>query len=111
MASARALCREGEKGLAIYAPMSVRERAEQGEETGEQRTLFRLAHVFDVSQTDSLPGVEPTPLVPPGAEGFGATRTSTGRPGLEQLAGDSGYSLSCMSSPAVRRATATGGSG
>jgi len=48
--------RKGERGLRILAPMSVKKRDEAGEETGERRTLFREAAVFDVSQTDPLPG-------------------------------------------------------
>ena len=62
--------RKGEKGLTIWAPMRVKARdTEQGavaEGEGEQRkTIFRTAAVFDVSQTDPLPDVEPAPLAPP----------------------------------------------
>ena len=45
--------------------MTVKERDGDGEETGEARTLFRAVAVFDVSQTDPLPNVEPVPLKPP----------------------------------------------
>ncbi len=62
--------RKGEKGLTIWAPMRVKARdTEQGavaEGEGDQRkTVFRTTTVFDVSQTDSLPDVEPAPLAPP----------------------------------------------
>ena len=61
--------RKGEKAIRILAP--VRYRQPQAERTDknetEQRLVgFRLAAVFDVSQTEALPGVEPAPLEPPG---------------------------------------------
>ena len=86
--------RKGEKGLAIYAPLQLKERDEQGEETGERRTFFRVAHVFDVSQTQIIHGVEPAPLAPPGADGLGGESHADLLPALERLATDSGYSLS-----------------
>src|SRR5205085_3732183 len=43
--------RKGEKGIAIFAPISVRKvDDESGEES--RRLFFRIVHVFDVSQTD-----------------------------------------------------------
>ena len=58
--------RKGETGIRIFAPMTVRERDDAGEvtvdpTTGEPRTRtrFKLTAVFDVSQTDPLPGTEP----------------------------------------------------
>ncbi len=45
--------RKGERGLAIYAPMGVKDRDEQGEETGERRMLFRVAKVFDTLSRSS----------------------------------------------------------
>ena len=55
--------RKGERGLSIWAPMRIKQVDETGEETAK-RTLFRVAKVFDVSQTDPLPGVEAAPLSP-----------------------------------------------
>jgi len=57
--------RQGEKGLMIFAPMAVKERDEQGAETGEKRLFFRSAFVFADTQTAPLPGVESAPLAPP----------------------------------------------
>ena len=57
--------RKGEPGLAILAPVTVKRRDTDGEETGERRTFFRTVHVWDLSQTTPLPGVEPAPLAPP----------------------------------------------
>ena len=44
--------RKGERAIRILAPMSVKDRDEQGNETDEHRTFFRAVPVFDVSQTD-----------------------------------------------------------
>jgi len=49
--------RKGERGLAIFVPWQLRGRVVEDEETGEQtfqppRTIFRIGHVFDISQTD-----------------------------------------------------------
>jgi antirestriction protein ArdC len=51
--------RKGERSIRIMAPMSVKERDEQGEETGERVVFFRAVPVFDVSQTDGEPLPEP----------------------------------------------------
>ena len=57
--------RKGEKAIRILAPVTVKQRDEHGEETGEKRVFFRTVPVFDVSMTDPLPGKEPVPLTPP----------------------------------------------
>src|ERR687897_1489267 len=57
--------RKGEKAIKILAPVAVKQRDDGGEETGEKRIFFRTVPVFDVSQTDPLPGTEPVPLTPP----------------------------------------------
>lgn len=52
--------RKGEKGICIMAPISVKEKNEDGEpqknENGEEKKIlrFRVVRVFDVSQTDPL---------------------------------------------------------
>lgn len=53
--------RKGETGIQILAPMPdredekrVQEAHERGEETDEKRMRFRLAYVFDISQTGEL---------------------------------------------------------
>jgi antirestriction protein ArdC len=51
--------RKGERSIRILAPMSVKERDGQGEETGERVIFFRAVPVFDVAQTDGEPLPEP----------------------------------------------------
>jgi hypothetical protein len=57
--------RKGEAAIRILAPVAVKQRDEDGQETGEKRIFFRTVPVFDVSMTDPLPGVDPVPLAPP----------------------------------------------
>ena len=57
--------RKGERAIRILAPVTVKQRDVNGEETGEKKVFFRSVPVFDVSMTDPLPGKEPIPLAPP----------------------------------------------
>jgi hypothetical protein len=57
--------RKGEKAIRILAPVAVKQRDDNGEETGEKRIFFRTVPVFDVQMTDVLPGMTPVPLMPP----------------------------------------------
>ena len=57
--------RKGEQAIRILAPVTVKQRGTDGEETGESKTFFRTVPVFDVSMTDPLPGKEPVALSPP----------------------------------------------
>ena len=57
--------RKGSKAIQILAPVTVKQRDEQGEDTGEKKVFFRTVAVFDVSMTDVLPGKDPVPLTPP----------------------------------------------
>jgi len=57
--------RKGEQAIKILAPVTVKDRDEHGDETGEKRLFFRTVSVFDVSMTDVLPGRDPVRLVPP----------------------------------------------
>lgn len=57
--------RKHEKALRILAPITVEERDERGEETGERCVFFKTAFVFELSQTEPLPGLEPVSLEPP----------------------------------------------
>jgi hypothetical protein len=91
--------RKGECAIRILAPMSVRRReAEQAERsvTNEserpRRIVFRAVSVFDVSQTDGLPGTEPVSLESPSQPIQGDTHAHL-LPALEQLAGELGYSV------------------
>jgi hypothetical protein len=88
--------RKGEKGIRIFAPMSVIERDDAGTEVRDDegnarhRTLFRLTTVFDVSQTDPLPDKEPVALEPPSEPLTGDSHAGLFDP-LERLAGELGY--------------------
>jgi hypothetical protein len=90
--------RKGERAIRILAPMSIRDRSAEAEErahVGEsgRRTVFRAVSVFDVAQTDPLPGTEPTPLDPPSQPIQGDTHAHLLTP-LEQLARELGYRVS-----------------
>ncbi len=50
--------REGETALRISAPIAFKLRDEGGHETGERRVFFKTAFVFELSQTEPLPGRE-----------------------------------------------------
>jgi antirestriction protein ArdC len=56
--------RKGERGIKILAPCVVKERDDQGDETGSRRVFFKTVSVFDISQTDGepLPELEYRPL-------------------------------------------------
>jgi hypothetical protein len=91
--------RKGERAIRILAPMSVRDKDEkasqgtviaQGDES--RRIVFRAVSVFDVSQTESLPGKEPVPLAPPFQPIEGDTHAHLLDP-LERLATEFGYSV------------------
>ncbi len=84
--------RKGEKAIRILAPMTVRTRGSADREPkpddeggGERRTVFRAVAVFDVSQTDPLPGTDPVPLESPCQPIEGDTHAHLLAP-LEQLA-------------------------
>jgi antirestriction protein ArdC len=49
--------REGEKGIAILAPMFFKDKRQsaEGTETEAQRLWFKVVYVFDISQTDGTP--------------------------------------------------------
>jgi hypothetical protein len=63
--------RKGEHGIRILAPMPVREREEQtpadgeSEDSGRARTLFKSVAVFDIAQTEPIPGRQPVEITPP----------------------------------------------
>src|SRR5271155_5981453 len=90
--------RKGERAIRILAPMRVRTRNNStgrgGGEDGEQprRTVFRAVPVFDVSQTEGLPGTEPVSLDSPSQPIQGDTHAHLLTP-LQRLAGEVGYSV------------------
>ena len=57
---------KGERGIAIIAPLPVKERDRvSGEETGETLVLFKTVFVFDRAQVAPIDGVEQASLEPP----------------------------------------------
>jgi len=56
--------KRGEKGIAIFAPMRLRQRTARDREVDtadpEDRLIFRVVYVFDISQTEGEPLPEPT---------------------------------------------------
>ena len=90
--------RKGERALRILAPVTVKERDARGEETGERHVFFRTAFVFELSQTEPLPGIEPTPLEPPSQPLSGDSHGHLLQP-LERFARRLGYSVSYQEIP------------
>jgi hypothetical protein len=90
--------RKGEKAIRILAPMSIRAGGESEQTIAkdrvqeERRTVFRAVPVFDVSQTDPLPGTEPVPLEPPAQPVDGESHAHLIEP-LGILACELGYSV------------------
>jgi antirestriction protein ArdC len=89
--------RKGEKAIRIFAPVRYRrldtEQSDDNKEAGEQLVGFKLAAVFDVSQTEPLPNVDPTPLDPPGQPVTGDSHAELLAP-LERHAAALGYTVS-----------------
>jgi antirestriction protein ArdC len=87
--------RKGEKAIRIFAPVRYR-RADDEQSDDKEAELqlvgFRLAAVFDVSQTEPLPGVEPAPLDPPGQPVNGDSHARLIEP-LEQHAASLGFNV------------------
>jgi hypothetical protein len=94
--------RKGERALRIFAPVTVKERDERGQETGESRVFFKTAFVFELSQTEPLPGVEPAPLEPPSEPVTGDSHEHLMAP-LLAFAGSLGYSVSFEETPGSAR--------
>jgi hypothetical protein len=85
--------RRGVTALRILAPVTVKERDERGGETGERRVFFKTAFVFELSQTDPLPGVEPVSLEPPSEPLTGDSHAHLLQP-IQCFAESLGYSVS-----------------
>lgn len=85
--------RKGEKAIRIFAPVRYPRRDENAEREDEPQLVgFRLVCVFDVSQTDPLPGVEPASLEPPRAPVEGDSHAHLLAP-LEQHARSLGFQV------------------
>jgi hypothetical protein len=94
----RCVCK-GERAIRILAPMSVRIRATEGSgesprdaSESDRRTVFRAVPVFDVSQTEALPGSEPVPLEPPSQPITGDSHAQLLDP-LKHLARELGFTV------------------
>jgi hypothetical protein len=91
--------RKGERSIRILAPVAGARRKDTKADEQPQpdkrppRIRFRAIAVFDVSQTEPLPGSDPVPLEPPVAPVTGETHGRLLVP-LENLAGELGYSVS-----------------
>jgi hypothetical protein len=90
---------KGEKAIRILAPMklpaaldSATERPEP-DASPQRRIVFRAVPVFDVSQTDPLPGKDPVPVDSPAEPVCGDSHTHL-LPTLSALAAELGYSVS-----------------
>lgn len=83
--------RKGEKAIRILAPMTVR-RDDNDDTDDDKRVVFRSVAVFDVSQTDVLPGREAVALEPPREPISGDSHARLLRP-LENLAAELGYTV------------------
>jgi hypothetical protein len=94
----RCVCK-GERAIRILAPMTLRVRdAERVAEStpdaseSDRRTVFRAVAVFDVSQTEALPGTQPVALAPPSQPITGASHAHLLDP-LERLARELGFTV------------------
>ncbi len=93
--------RKGEKAIRIFAPVRYRRTnndagdgsSESGDKAAPELVGFRLAAVFDVSQTEPLPDTEPLPLDPPGQPVEGDSHTHLLEP-LQKHAHTLGYTVS-----------------
>jgi hypothetical protein len=88
--------RKGETAIRIFAPIRYRRRhndQSDNEEAGEQLVGFKLAAVFDVSQTEPLPGIDPVSLDPPVEPVTGDSHAALLAP-LEQHGASLGFTVS-----------------
>ena len=90
--------RKGETALRILAPVTVKRRAEQNEETDQRQVFFKTAFVFELSQTEPLPGVEPVALEPPREPLTGDSHAHLIAP-LQAFAESLGYEVSFEAIP------------
>ena len=90
--------RKGETALRILAPVTVKQRDRQGEDSDERRVFFKTAFVFELSQTEPLPGVEPVPLSAPCEPLTGDSHTYL-LPPLEAFAETLGYTVTYEAIP------------
>lgn len=80
--------RRGEQGIRILAPMLVKEKDADGNETGEKVIFYKSVSVFDISQTEG------EPLPEPPIEAIDGDSHSEYLPRLEAFATEIGYTVS-----------------
>lgn len=90
---------KGEHGIRILAPIPLRARGDEvqsgdGEKDDDGRvvTLFKSVAVFDIAQTEVIPGREPVPIEPPSQPITGDTHAHL-LPRLFALAAELGYTV------------------
>jgi len=90
--------RKGEHGIRILAPMPLRERddeqdaSDETEDGSRVRTLFKSVAVFDLAQTEQIPGRPALPVEPPRQPITGDSHAHLIAP-LESFAAELGYSV------------------
>src|SRR3954452_2556639 len=84
--------RKGEKAIRILAPVPVKQRDTNGDDTGERKVFFRAVSVFAVSMTDPLPNKQPVSLSPPSQPISGDSHQHLIAP-LNAHAADLGYTV------------------
>jgi antirestriction protein ArdC len=80
--------RRGERAIRIYAPVPI--KPDPTSPDAEGRVIFRAVPVFDLAQTDPIPGAVQAPLVPPCEPVAGDSHAHL-IPTLETLACSLGY--------------------
>lgn len=96
--------RKGEQAIRILAPITLKHDETAKDANTQQRHLFfKTTFVFDVSQTDPIPGVDPAPLQPPCQPLTGDSHAHLIKP-LQAFASSVGYDAAFESVPG-----ATGG--
>jgi hypothetical protein len=94
--------RKGETALRISAPVAFRERDEHGRESGQRPVFFKTAFVFEFSQTEPLPGIEPH-VSPPDCEPLSDSSHAHLLAPLRSFAESLGYSVSFQAIPNAAR--------
>ncbi len=87
--------RKGERGIAILAPIAQRPQAEDDDDDELSPVAFRIAYVFDVSQTDG----EPLPEIAHRLNGDDPVGASVR---LEKVAAELGFSVTVTQLPGER---------
>jgi hypothetical protein len=97
--------RKGQKSIRILAPLLIRESdpnangtpstaaSARHESVAKQLIGYRTVGVFDLTQTDPIPGADPLPLEPPSAPISGDSHAHL-RPALVEHAASLGYTVS-----------------